>query len=238
MPDINWGGDSSTAPFSSRLDEANGDLIIAEDNSGGTVLLEYDGSTWQYRGPVDMNGENISGVGTLTATDATISGTVDSGAVNTETIADDYLYTGAFDGSDPDARLDNALNAAVDGETIYLERGVYNANHTVSNRVTLTGLSTDTSGTKIESTIDLTASNIVLGTVRLTGTLNVSGYTCILKDAFALNGSVNVSGGRFRMYGCHKGNVTFQSGTSSGIVDACSETVVTDNGANTVGDIA
>jgi hypothetical protein len=84
MPDINWGGDSSTAPFSSRLDEANGDLILAEDNSGGTALLEYDGSTWQYRGPVEMNGEDISGVGTLTATGATISGTVNAGAVETD----------------------------------------------------------------------------------------------------------------------------------------------------------
>ena len=84
MPDINWGGDSSTAPFSSYLDEANGDLILAKDNSGGTVLLEYDGTTWQYRGPVEMNGEDISGVGTLTATDVTVSGTVDAGAVNAE----------------------------------------------------------------------------------------------------------------------------------------------------------
>jgi len=83
MPDINWGGDSSTAPFSSRLDETNGDLILAEDNGGSVVLLEWDGSTWQYRGPVEMNGEDISGVGTLTATDVTVSGTVDAGAVNT-----------------------------------------------------------------------------------------------------------------------------------------------------------
>jgi hypothetical protein len=85
MPDINWGGDSSTAPFSSRLDETAGNFILAEDNSGGTVLLEWDGTTWQYRGPVDMNGEDISGVATLTATDATVSGTVDAGAVSTET---------------------------------------------------------------------------------------------------------------------------------------------------------
>ena len=86
MPDINWGGDSSTAPFSSRLDEANGDLILAEDNSGSVVLLEWDGATWQYRGPVDMNGENISGVGTLTATDVTVSGTVDTNTVSTDTL--------------------------------------------------------------------------------------------------------------------------------------------------------
>jgi hypothetical protein len=84
MPDINWGGDSSTAPFSSRLDEANGDLILAEDNSGGTVLLEYDGTTWQYRGAVDMNGENISGVGTLTATDV-VADSVSTDDIKTET---------------------------------------------------------------------------------------------------------------------------------------------------------
>jgi hypothetical protein len=84
MPDINWGGDSSTAPFSSRLDEANVDLILAEDNNGNTVLLEWDGTTWQYRGPVEMNGEDISGVGTLTAADATVSGTVNSGTVSTQ----------------------------------------------------------------------------------------------------------------------------------------------------------
>jgi len=86
MPDINWGGDETTAPFSSRLDETAGNFILAEDNDGSTVLLEWDGSTWQYRGPVEMNGEDISGVGTLTATDATVSGTVDAGAVNTGSV--------------------------------------------------------------------------------------------------------------------------------------------------------
>ena len=84
MPDINWGGDETTAPFSSRLDETAGNFILAEDNDGSTVLLEWDGSTWQYRGPVEMNGADISGVGTLTATDATVSGTVDAGSVETE----------------------------------------------------------------------------------------------------------------------------------------------------------
>jgi hypothetical protein len=90
MPDINWGGDSSTAPFSSRLDEANGDLILAEDNSGGTVLLEYDGTTWQYRGPVEVNGEDISGVGTLTATGVTVSGTVDASSVTADEVNKTY----------------------------------------------------------------------------------------------------------------------------------------------------
>jgi len=71
MPDINWGGDATTAPFSSSFDETAGNFILAEDNDGSVVLLEWDGATWQYRGPVAMNGEDISGVGTLTAATAT-----------------------------------------------------------------------------------------------------------------------------------------------------------------------
>jgi hypothetical protein len=116
MPDINWGGDSSTAPFSSRLDEANGDLILAEDNSGGTVLLEYDGTTWQYRGPVEMNGEDISGVGTLTATGATISGTVDAGAVETDKV-NSRSYIAASD----DAQ--SIIEAGTTGDIYMLQSG-------------------------------------------------------------------------------------------------------------------
>ena len=108
MPDINWGGDSSTAPFSSYLDEANGDLILAKDNSGGTVLLEYDGTTWQYRGPVEMNGEDISGVGTLTATDVTVSGTVDAGAVN----ADDQTINQSL--TDPNGTIHDSKLVSVE----------------------------------------------------------------------------------------------------------------------------
>jgi parallel beta-helix repeat protein len=123
MPDINWGGDSSTAPFSSRLDEANGDLILAEDNSGGTVLLEYDGSTWQYRGPVELNGNDISGVGALTATDATVSGTVDAGAVNTGRVNSDYT-------AKPSDDINTIISGMSAGESIAIE-----GNHTISSSI-------------------------------------------------------------------------------------------------------
>ena len=76
MPDINWDGDAESAPFRSRYDEASGNLILAETDTG-TGLFEWDGTTWQYRGPVEMNGEDVSGIGSLTAT----SGNFDS--VNT-----------------------------------------------------------------------------------------------------------------------------------------------------------
>ena len=79
MPDINWGGDAEGAPFTSRLDDENENLILAETDTG-TALFEWDGSAWQFRGPVEMNGEDVSGIGSLTAT----SGNFDS--VNTEEI--------------------------------------------------------------------------------------------------------------------------------------------------------
>ena len=118
MPDINWGGDSSTAPFSSYLDEANGDLILAKDNSGGTVLLECDGTTWQYRGPVEMNGEDISGVGTLTATDVTVSGTVDAGAVNAGNAR--ITTVSAINNAEPvDERIKIAKRTNINGTEIW-----------------------------------------------------------------------------------------------------------------------
>ena len=76
MPDINWGGDAAGAPFTSRLDDENENLILAETDAG-TALFEWDGSAWQFRGPVEMNGEDVSGIDSFTAT----SGDFDS--VNT-----------------------------------------------------------------------------------------------------------------------------------------------------------
>ena len=73
MTNINWGGDAASAPFKSRFDDASGNLILAETDTG-TALFEWDGTAWQFRGPVEMNGEDVSGIGSLTAT----SGNFDS----------------------------------------------------------------------------------------------------------------------------------------------------------------
>ena len=81
MPDINWNGDAESAPFTSRLDDASGNLILAETDTG-TGLFEWDGSAWQFRGPVEMNGEDVSGIGSLTAT----SGNFDSVSTDEATI--------------------------------------------------------------------------------------------------------------------------------------------------------
>lgn len=86
MPDINWDGDAESAPFRSRYDEASGNLILAETDTG-TGLFEWDGSAWQFRGPVEMNGEDVSGIESLTAA----SGNFDS--VNTDEAQTDDRFT-------------------------------------------------------------------------------------------------------------------------------------------------
>ena len=82
MTNINWNGDAESAPFKSRFDDASENLILAETDTG-TALFEWDGSAWQFRGPVEMNGEDVSGIGSLTAT----SGNFDS--VNTDVLETD-----------------------------------------------------------------------------------------------------------------------------------------------------
>ena len=86
MPDINWGGDAESAPFTSRLDDESENLILAETDTG-TGLFEWDGSAWQFRGPVEMNDEDVSGIGSLTAT----SGNFDSVSTEEADITDSFV---------------------------------------------------------------------------------------------------------------------------------------------------
>ena len=83
MTNINWNGDAESAPFKSRFDDESGNLILAETDTG-TGLFEWDGSAWQFRGPVEMNGEDVSGIGSLTAT----SGNFDSVTTGEASIAE------------------------------------------------------------------------------------------------------------------------------------------------------
>lgn len=116
MPSINWGGDETTAPFTSELDETSGNLVLAEDNDGNTVLLEWDGTTWQYRGPIEMNGEDVSGVGTLTATD------VVADSVNTGDLTTDYI--GRADDTDANSTLSLVVDNIPERNVLNIELSV------------------------------------------------------------------------------------------------------------------
>jgi len=81
MPErtISWGGANS--PYETHVDrDGNDRVILAEDTDGNTVLLEWDGAAgeWVYGGPVNMDGADVSNVGTL---DANV---IDTGEIETD----------------------------------------------------------------------------------------------------------------------------------------------------------
>jgi len=83
MPDrtINWGADATEATYRTQDTDAvdgGGNFRVVEDMVAGTVLLEYDTANgWQVRAAVDLNNNDLSGVGQLNANNATVANTVD-----------------------------------------------------------------------------------------------------------------------------------------------------------------
>ena len=68
---INFGESETEATYQIQDTDSTGggNFVVAKDTNANTVLLQYDPTTdtWEYAGDVDMNGGNVSGVGTLTA---------------------------------------------------------------------------------------------------------------------------------------------------------------------------
>jgi hypothetical protein len=67
---IHFGDDAADARY--RIQDTSstgGDLVLAEDLDGGTVLLEYDysASEWVSRGPVNLSGNDITNAGSISA---------------------------------------------------------------------------------------------------------------------------------------------------------------------------
>ena len=90
---INFGESETEATYQIQDTDSTGggNFVVAKDTNANTVLLQYDPATdtWEYAGDVDMNGGNVSGVGTLTAESvntesATVTNEVDAGSVSTD----------------------------------------------------------------------------------------------------------------------------------------------------------
>jgi len=162
-------------------------------------------------------------------------------SVDTEQIATDYLYAGAFDGADPDARLDNVLSAAASDDAIYLEGDNYTEDRTISKDVRIVAPGAGSGG----------ASNgrIDGATWTLTDRSRIENISAanngeIVCDAAFFNSVIGgtgaiitVNGNRARIIGGANLDVTFANGTSSGVADSLVNSSVTDNGSNTVGDL-
>jgi len=89
---IHFGDDEADARY--RIQDTSstgGDLVLAEDLDGGTVLLEYDysASEWVSRGPVNLSGNDITNAGSISA-DALEADTAET---NSQTIVEAKLTT-------------------------------------------------------------------------------------------------------------------------------------------------
>lgn len=92
MPDrtINFGADATDAAYALGDDDptGGGNFVVAEDLAGQTRLLEWvpAQSTFAVRGTVDLNGNDLSGVGSATVD--TVNATAELGNPTYPTLSD------------------------------------------------------------------------------------------------------------------------------------------------------
>jgi len=164
-------------------------------------------------------------------------------SVSTEQIGSGRHYAGAFDGADPDARLDNVLSAASNGDTIYVENAEYDATRTVSKSVTFTGTAAAFGGADIRADWTVSADNVNFVHISLgsSTTLSLDGSNCKFIDGGVGGRASIIVGGNSSTVNDNTvfGSVTFESGTSDGIADGNSAGgSFTDSGTNIIGDNA
>jgi hypothetical protein len=160
---------------------------------------------------------------------------------------EEYIFASKFDGADADSRLDNTLTAASDGDVIFLENKKYTADRTISKRVMFFGTAFWANGTEIDGASWTLDTEILLRQITIRAassgnSINMDENDCRITDCAIPTGTIAVSQDECMVTGCaganNGGQVTFESGTTGGIVDACARIGVTDNGTNTVGDIS
>jgi len=158
---------------------------------------------------------------------------------DTKRLSDDYHYAGAYDGVDADTRLDNAIPAAEIGDTILLENAAYNSDRTISKELRLEGSGATDASTDVNGAWTLSAEIDIVSVSFEDGPVTIDNSRCGMFHCFNFIAvPIDVNGNIFRYIGCRGGDITFTSGTERGIVDGCTDTAITDNGTNTVGDIA
>ena len=183
---------------------------------------------------LDANNQDLNSVGTASVT------SLEAGGMNIENspvLVSSNGWKWGFDGDSVDDRLDNALTEASDGDTIYLEPRKYNNDRTINKKLEFRGSNVRDQGTDIDAvwTMEDRAEfhNVHF---RPAGTTFKDQFSALMSCCFF--GEIIIEGDGFRIIGCSgQGSVTFASGTSGGVIDGCTETAVTDNGDNTIGDL-
>ena len=200
------------------INENNGDIEL-EDNTGAVVAKWDDGqSQW------DFVENDISGVGAF-----------DSESVNTESINIESTYH--YAGSDED--LDAVLSNASSGDVVILGLGPFSDDRTIDERVVIRGTESagNFSGTEITGEWTITDN---AGLEDLDVREDLSFDSRVTADGITmLSGTtITITGDECLLNKIWGGNVVFDSNTEGGLIDTSVGVSITDNGANTVGDIA
>ena len=206
------------------INENSNDLELQDIN--GNVIAKWDETAGQW----DLNNNSLTGINAINASSANV------GSLGTE-----RHFAGGFEGADPDLRLDAALENASSGDTIYLEKEDYSANRTISTTHTIVGSGgvSNQDGSTISGTWEI-ASRCDIRHVSITTDMNFNNDDIAIIDCFIIAATVSTNQDRTTFISLAGFNATieFESGTSGGLADSITRVTVTDNGTNTVGDIA
>ena len=236
---------ADAAPVQSVFDRV-GDVVAETGDYAATQISNFSSEVLTSISGSTIAPSEITDLwnGTVVTSDVNNTNTTTT-ALEAESLVNDRIYAGAYAGSDPDARLDNALSDSSGGETIYLEAGQYTSDRTISIPVTIVGTSQFVDGTDVtdDSTWTLDDRGIRLTNLLWRGEKIICDSQDCTIDSSIVNSDVEVEADGFRFYGNRNTtssteSITFSTDTEAGIVDSTSNFSVTDNGNNTVGDIA
>ena len=189
---------------------------------------------------VDFNSNDATGISALEAESVN---TDEADISNSPVLISSDGWSWGFDGSNPDERLDNALSEADVGDKIMLEKIVYESDRTIStDKIKISGPSgrgSSFADPAIDANWTIESRGVTIESIafRDGNQINVNGRDFSYWHSRA-NIDIVVDNDEASFVGLLRTDIEFLTDTSLGIVDACQAVDVTDNGNNTVGDIA
>ena len=211
-----------------EIQTVDGELALFHKPSGNTLIVDEDTTVSEklqspLRDNVDLDGNDLisGGSGEFTALEA-------------ESIDIGPTHIGVKD----DAGLSDALNNANYGDVIVLAPNQYVNDYSIQEQVTIKGERIAANEPRFEGTITVDSTSNFVG-VSFSGSLTVNADRCVITRCNPFSTTeINWFGNQGSFINSRGGSITFGSDTSRNIVDGCVLTSVTDNGTNTVGDIA
>jgi hypothetical protein len=192
--------------------DGNGDPVMTDPQNADEVIARYDRSegAWVF--------------------DSVVTEEVDNNSSK-------EIFAGNKSGADPDARLDQALSDASDGDVVRLEKATYTDARTGPNSINtrlhiIANIHTET---VIDADWEITETGSTLSGGQIDGddTVSFDAGDQSAEDV-TVTGTMTISGDRFTAWGLDSaGNVTFESGSSDGEVGPiCGAITTSDNGSN------